>query len=197
MKEKGPQPINRNLQASFFDPRELGESLSEVLVDIIKSEDRNITSRWFHSTKDVDFFIWRDEQKNIIKQQICFLGSIVEWNIVEGVRTGCVLDDSRIEEENSGAMGDDRKMKTSSFIQYDNSPNQHCVDQGVSVISHIKGLLDSDKQALMQNFSKAPRIASMTASDILAKFGLHKKSEPSESNWIVRTLKAIGFYRKS
>ena len=44
---------------------------------------QNVGSHWYHSDQDADIYIWLDEVGNVIKQQVNFVGQVVEWNIVE------------------------------------------------------------------------------------------------------------------
>ncbi len=49
----------------FFNPQTLGQSLKEVQVDLLGTHPE-VVSRWFHSAKDADLFIWHDSAQNII-----------------------------------------------------------------------------------------------------------------------------------
>jgi hypothetical protein len=77
----------------FFNAEEIGHSLKEVSPLLLKTTHPEITSRWFHSSQDADLFIWFDRNQGVIKQQISFFGQVVEWNIVEGLKTGLVIEE--------------------------------------------------------------------------------------------------------
>src|SRR3954462_116810 len=102
----------------LFDPMDLGRSLREVATDVIKAPRRDVISRWFHSAKDADLFIWMDLKRNVIKQQLSFYGQVVEWNVIEGVKTGHVV----VEEHQGRDQG-------SEFLNFDETPQMRAIDQ--------------------------------------------------------------------
>jgi hypothetical protein len=166
-KENPPPPGNNQRKRlhtpretiHMFNAREIGGSLTEVAIDLIKSEDRDIESRWYHSPHDADLFYWRDDQKNIIKQQVSFLGQLLEWNVVEGVRTGLLIE---------SAQGTDM---SSPIIRFDSSPQQKTLEQGLEILVNITSMDDEVKQRIMHNFVRAPRLSSLGADEILEKYG--------------------------
>jgi hypothetical protein len=129
----------------YFEAAQAGKSLKEVGVDYIQVESQNITSRWFHSAHDVDLFIWLDEKKNVIKQQISFCGQIVEWNILDGLKTGVV-----VEEE---VEFDSDKVDSSEIIRFDLSPQRESIRLAIEVINHIESLEDIFRKDLLSNFN--------------------------------------------
>lgn len=131
--------------ASLFNPHEIAKSLKEVAVDIIQTEHHKVVSRWFHSNKDADLFIWLDESTRIIKQQITFCGQVVDWNAVEGVRTGFVFEDETIEKK-PGQTGSD-------IIRYDNKPIKASILQAIEILTKMNQLDEGERQSLVSNFS--------------------------------------------
>lgn len=129
----------------FFNPERIGESLKEVSSDIMQVESRSVVGRWFHSSGDVDLFLWTDEAKTIVKQQISFYGQVVEWNAIEGTKTGVV-----IEEENP----DEPTVKASEIIRFDEQPQTQPVGLAVDVIQHVKALTKTEQEQIIRNFSR-------------------------------------------
>src|SRR4051794_6420331 len=113
----------------FFDPVELGKSLKEVATDVIATTHADVVSRWFHSSKDADLFIWMDKNNNIIKQQLSYYGQVVEWNAVEGLKTGhIVTDEAR-----------DRKQG-SEILRFDEVPQVTSIQQATQLLNNITAL---------------------------------------------------------
>ncbi|MCC7405645.1 MAG: hypothetical protein IT288_14695 [Bdellovibrionales bacterium] len=156
----------------YFNARDIGESLEEVAVDIIKTESQNITSRWLHSAKEADLFIWKDEKENIIKQQMSFCGQIVEWNILEGIKTGVVLED---ENEPSGVEG-------SEVVRFDEDPQVASVKQAIEVLRHVLALTETDREILLTNFNKAPVAHHLAPEEFLRRYGPNSPKSP-QSWW--------------
>ena len=129
----------------FFSAADLGKSFREVAVDVIRTEHQDIENRWYHSAKDADLFVWVDSEKNIIKQQLSFYGQVIEWNVIEGVRTGCVLE----HEDDDNTL----KRRSSDVIQFDRHPQFSSLKQALDLLKNITVLKDEERQCLMENFS--------------------------------------------
>lgn len=167
MKENENQQVNKKENIRFFNAKNLGGTLQEVAVDILKCNGQDIESRWFHSKNDADLFIWNDYRKNILKQQVIYYGQVIEWNLIEGLRTGVLIED-----ENSQQMG------SSPLIQYDLTPQRHAVTQSVELIGCIPGLSNEVKTQIIYNFTQATRLVDMKPADILFRYGKNKTSPP-------------------
>jgi hypothetical protein len=137
----------QNINPTFFEPAQAGRSLKEVGIDYLKVESKNITSRWFHSAHDVDLFLWLDEHSQVIKQQVSFCGQIVEWNVLDGLKTGVV-----IEEEVWSGDGNENKIDQSEIIRFDQRPQKQAIKLAIEVIQNIESLEDFVRGHLLSNF---------------------------------------------
>jgi hypothetical protein len=177
-------PQASKLSAYFFDARELGQSLKEVATDIIIKEDKEIQSHWYHSKKDADLFIWKDHKHNIIKQQISFYGQLMEWNIIEGVRTGLVIEDEAT------------KLNGCALIQYDIDLQMQTARQGIDIVGHIPGLNNQDKIDVINNFITSPIFSQLSPYEILLRYGVPVKVK-TKPEWLSRLLNWLGFSKKN
>ena len=84
----------------YLNMKDIGGSVKEMGSDMVKTTHQNVISHWYHSDMDADVIIWRDEKQNIIKQQVNLLGQVIEWNIVDGLRTGFVVEIEKKGEQN-------------------------------------------------------------------------------------------------
>lgn len=134
-------------EVQCFEPAQAGRSLKEVGTDYLNVEERNITSRWFHSQHDVDLFLWLDENNQVIKQQVSFCGQIVEWNVIEGVRTGLVIE----EEAQGFDEADNSKMGASEIIRFDTKPQSSAIQIAIEVIRHVEHMEQELRQMLLTN----------------------------------------------
>lgn len=144
----------------YFNPEDLGKSLREVSTDVVKTSRRDVISRWFHSAKDADLFIWMDLQHNVIKQQLSFYGQVIEWNVIEGVKTGHVV----VEEHQGRDQG-------SEFLNFDDVPQRRAIDQAILLLSHVPGLQDKERKSLSENFRRIGTSQNMPAEELIARFG--------------------------
>lgn len=125
----------------FFDPADLGRSLQEVATDVIATTHHDVISRWFHSAKDADLFLWFErESGELIKQQLSFYGQVVEWNCVEGLRTGLLI------ETETG------RVKRSEIVRFDRQAQMGPVRQAVQLLAHVVALEAKERDAIIARF---------------------------------------------
>ena len=82
-----------------------------------------------------------DQKDRLIKQQLSLFGQIVEWNILDGVKTGMVIE----EIEHAADMG------ASEIIRFDREPNDQAIKQAMEVISHTEDLNHEMRETLRGN----------------------------------------------
>ena len=160
----------------FYNAQDLGKSFRAVSVDFIKTESHDIVNHWYHSAKDADLFVWMDSESNIIKQQLSFYGQVIEWNVVEGLKTGCLLENDNLE----------GKQRGSEIIKFDPLPQKSCLAQAVDLLHHIEVLKQNDRQLLIENFVSTDRtLSKMNPEEFVKKFGkvLEKRPQARKSWW--------------
>ena len=151
-------------EAFYYDPEQMAQKLKEMSFDVIETESQNVYSRWYQSEDQLDVYLWFHEKENLIKQQVCFFGQLAEWNIVDGLKTGIVMEKEDPFEAN----------KFKSFAKYDGVADK-------SVIHEAKKLVGfstiSRKQEMLDNYTTGVNMDKMKARDIVKKFGSHKKNK--------------------
>jgi len=61
----------------------------EIDNSLIQQEDPNLHAHWFRdSRRDRDLFVWKDDNRKIVRVQLSYNDIIVEWDKENGVRTG-------------------------------------------------------------------------------------------------------------
>lgn len=168
---------NAKVQTIFFNGKSIGKSLKEVAVDLIKTEEDDVISRWFHSESDTDLFTWVDLRQNIIKQQLSFHGQIVEWNCLEGIKTGVIIE-SDLEEDDQPRIKNEKAsdLQKSESIQFDGKPLNKSVDLALEILSHIQ-VEDRFRVQLLSNFRDPENIETMSAHAFMNRFGLALKNQ--------------------
>ncbi len=153
----------------FFNAEELGKSLKEVATDVIAtSGNQKVISRWFHSSKDADLFIWLDNHQNIIKQQLTFFGQVVEWNVIEGVKTGLIVEDET-----------PSNIKSSEIVQFDQTPQKAPLEQARALLKFIGSLKDDERNSLVTNFTGIGRVTAIDPQEFVDRFGAFLAQRPS------------------
>jgi hypothetical protein len=169
--------------AIFFDLKEVGHSMQEMALDVVKSTDENIISRWYHSQKKADLYVWSDNHSNIIRSQFHLHGQIVEWNILEGVRTGLVVEN---EQENE---------TTQEEIQFDSAPQKTAVMQVVNILSAMSVLRVEDREILIYNLKHSPKASEMDPDDFVRTYGRGRMKKLTRLQKIAKYIRFV-FSRK-
>jgi hypothetical protein len=159
----------------LFDPESLGQSFEEFAIDIVQGESTEFISRWFRADSgEADLVIWIDSAKRIVKQQICIYGQVVEWNPINGTRTGVIVE---LENE----MQADEVSET---IQFDTRVQNAAVENAIRVLQVIPDLTEADRRSLIFHMRESPK--------------LHKKArERALKTWAPRAEEIISDQRSS
>lgn len=147
-----------------FDPVEIGLEVREVASELIYDNKLSLDKvRWFHSSHDVDFYFWMNERKKVIKQQLVFFSVALEWNVIEGLKTGTLDAESR-----SGVR---RGPQASELIRFDPKPNVAVVERGRLLLAQIVSLESALGRAMDDNFADARSGTIMPAEEFIRRWG--------------------------
>ena len=151
----------------FFNPERLGQSLKEVSSDLLRVESRDLVGRWFHAANEIDLFLWCDDHRTIVKQQRTLLGQVVEWNIIEGTKTGAIIEEEGVGAEASSSGG---PMKASEMIRFDTSPQTQPIGLAMDVIKHTGALSSVEQKQIISNFFRGQKLSEIAPAEFLAKY---------------------------
>lgn len=165
----------------MFDAAVLGKSLKETTVRTVKTNIQDIVTVWCHSQHGVDLYYWKDERNNIIKQQMQFHGQIAEWNVIEGTRTGVVIED-------------EQSAQASSHIAYDEPAMGLTIDQIVGILHAAVSLKESERLALIRNFTESRHFGTLSVAEVLSLYGRPVTVANLASAWWDRVIYA-GWFR--
>ena len=160
---------NAEQGSSFFSGKSIGKNLREVAVDTIKTESEDVVSRWYHAPS-TDLFTWVDRGNNIIKQQLHYNGQVVEWNCLEGLKTGVVIEADMGIKPTYNAEGRMEPARTSETIKFDNRPMVPCVDLALEILVNCQEDVVARKQ-IISNFKDPQNISTMKPEDFVQRFG--------------------------
>ena len=169
---------NFKVTHGFFSGKTVGKSLKEVAVDLIKTESEDLVSRWYHGKAGADLFTWADRRNNIIKQQLNFNGQVVEWNCLEGLKTGLVVE---LDMESEKKSNEEVEMKPSETIKFDMSPQNNSIVVALEILQYTEidlGLRDQ----LIGNFKDPKNIENMSPEAFLGRFGSTLKNFQSKED---------------
>lgn len=145
----------------------LGSQMQSMGMELIDADNKKVVSYWFQASEDANLYFWMDLKGNLIKQSLGVYGLMVEWNIVEGIKTGAIVSD-----ESSGA--DD--------IRYDIIPNPVCIEQAIQMIQSIKTLNPGQQQRLVGNLRSNVNASKMNPREFLRLYGGAAKVNSKKSS---------------
>jgi len=155
-------------ESRHFDAAALGASFQQLAVDVVRGESTDFMSRWFRTPKsDADLVIWTDSEKRIIKHQLCFFGQVVEWNPINGTRTGLVIEEELAVAEEKPEPAKSSKQKAepaaesgdiAEIIRFDKVAQAPVVEQALKLLAHIPDLVPEDRAALSYNLRESPKL---------------------------------------
>ncbi|MCB0414250.1 MAG: hypothetical protein KDD50_07950 [Bdellovibrionales bacterium] len=148
----------------LFDPSSVGRSMKKLEMDVIQTSNQEVVSYWYHGENQSAVVVWVDEKKNIIKQQIIYFSQVVEWNILEGIRTGWIAE----EEE---GLRPNKINKDIKDIHYDQELQKMAISQAIQIIESMDCLEEPVYQALIRNLKESPQISKMSSHEVMTLFG--------------------------
>lgn len=159
----------------FFAPAYLAKQFREVAVDFIEVDHQMIRTRWFQTNHDVDLFVWLDERGNVIKQQLTLCGQVVEWNLLDGLRTGMLIQEE-VKTEEVVTLGEPPETgPCSESIVYDRKgPDKMSVRQALDLLRATTCIEAVVLEDLVRNLTTPRSLREWPQEEILLKFG--KKS---------------------
>lgn len=148
-----------------FDPIEVGLAVKEVAAELIyANQNARDKVRWFHGANDVDLFIWSNDNRKVIKQQLTFFGMVLEWNVIEGLKTGQIDPDSRTGNHRGGP-------NPSELIKFDSKPVFEVVERGRLLLAQIISLESALGRSMDENFSDTRSGTIMPAEELIRRWG--------------------------
>ena len=147
----------------IYDPEVMVKGFARVSSDIVKTPSTELVVKWYRASY-VDLQVWIDKNQNkVIRQQFSFLGLIVEWNHIQGLKTGYVLDKPEGESEQKAIK-----------IVYDKVYEPSSVEQAIEVLSLTTTL--SEKEEIINNYEVAPVISKWQSFLLVAKHLFRRRS---------------------
>jgi len=163
-------PLDNKSYGRFYSAERIGGGIKEVDITYAGTGPQKIVSHWYHGSDGVDLFIWIDSKGNVIKQQLNLAGSIVEWNILDGLRTGMVIEVEMLMAASSD-MAQGASPKSSESILFDSSPSQFTIKFASEIIPHVPGLDEALRQTLIQHFLKPKSFSHLQFEEIVRRYG--------------------------
>jgi hypothetical protein len=115
--------------------KNMAENDAFVSFDVIQYGNSEMRSHWYRY-RDIDLYYFQTTDGDVAKIHITIFGQVVEWNKLDGVRTGLLI-------EHEGEAG------VSEIVQYDARPNTACVKQAMDVLTQARKIEKADRERLL------------------------------------------------
>lgn len=168
----------------YFDPKRIAAGLYQVSEQAMQTKSMELRTYWYTGPDQLDIFLWEDLGGNLIKQQITYCGQVVEWNIVDGIKTGVVI------EEESFEPG----IKASELINYDTIMISSSLQQAIQLVEFIEILSEKRKNEILNNLNGNSTIDSMSHEEFWQKFGNKDIAYSKSKTWM--GFKIVWYYFK-
>jgi len=147
----------------IYSPEFMVKGFARVSSDIVKTASADLVVKWYRASY-IDLQVWLDKEQNkVIRQQFSFLGLVVEWNHIQGLKTGYVED----QPENS-------KKGTTVSVVYDKKFEPESIKQAIEVLTLAKDF--AEKYEVIQNYKNAPMLSKWQSFLLITKH-LFKKNK--------------------
>lgn len=136
----------------YLDTAKVGASLKEVGIDYQEIELREVETRWFRDQQsETDVFVWMGKDKKMIKQQVVVMGLLTEWNVLDGVRTGMIME-SEISAQDLATNGLTPDDTASEIIHFDKNPQQRTLGMALSILKNTTCVEPELMHVMLKNF---------------------------------------------
>lgn len=73
--------------------KNLAQNMNFVSFDILHVEQYAVKSHWFRHEQGLDLYYFQKDDGRLVKLHIAFFGQVIEWNPLDGTRTGMMVEE--------------------------------------------------------------------------------------------------------
>ena len=153
-----------NHERFIYSPRNLAKGFVQVSSDIVDTPSTQLEVKWYRS-HFVDLQIWLSKENKVIRQQFSFMGTVVEWNHIQGIKTGMVED----------IKSQSEKRSWSVKIIYDESYIEENLEQAMEVLNHCIPFAEKDE--VIKNFENNPTLTRWQSAKLIFRHFFNKNAK--------------------
>jgi len=122
----------------------MAQKVAFVSFDVIQFKDHEMRSHWYRY-EELDLYYFQNDDGEIVKIHISLLGQVVEWNPLDGLRTGLLVEQECDKE-------------VFQIIQYDARPNADSVGQSVEILENAAAIEEPQRLQMLQFLQGQARV---------------------------------------
>lgn len=130
----------------------LAQKMNFVSFDMLHIEDQEIKSHWYSHEEGLDIYYFQKEDGSLIKLHVSFFGQVIEWNPLDGTRTGYMVEQEQGSEVFETVHFDSRTNSESLAQCLVLLENAICLTQELR--SELTVLLQLSPQSLSRHLSQ-------------------------------------------
>lgn len=114
----------------------LAQRMNFVSFDTLQMETQSVQSHWYRHEEGLDLYYFQKEDGRLLKLHISCFGQVIEWNPLDGTRTGLL-----VEEEKGGEVFE--------TVHYDARANRESVEQSVVIVQNANAIDEHLRKELL------------------------------------------------
>lgn len=138
----------------------LAQNMNFVSFDILQVEQYSVKSHWYRHEQGLDIYYFQKDDGRLVKLHIAFFGQVIEWNPLDGTRTGLLM------EEEIGS-------EVIETVHFDSRTNKESLAQSLVILENASCLAQDlrDQLLVLLQFPQSPAVALQTSakSSLLSK----------------------------
>ena len=131
----------------YLDLKKNAANMKRVSEDIVKTASMEVCASWYRSGEHLDVVIWRDSKGRHIKHQVNIFGQVSEWNPLDGLKTGLIVE----MEWGTDQLSKDQKF-AQEILHFDFEPQCEALQQTLEVIENMTVLSPADNESMREPY---------------------------------------------
>jgi hypothetical protein len=141
----------------------LAQKMNFVSFDTLELETQSVKSHWYRHEDGLDVYYFQKDNGQLIKIHISILGQVIEWNPLDGTRTGLL-----VEREHDGEVFES--------VHYDARANLASIQQSLLILENATCLSSELRKELIKILDHTEASKKQSANFFARIFSLWRKS---------------------
>lgn len=141
----------------------LAQKMNFVSFDTLELENHSVKSHWYRHEDGLDVYYFQKDNGQLVKIHISILGQVIEWNPLDGTRTGLL-----VEHEQNGEVFES--------LHYDARANPASVEQSLLILENATCLGSELRDELIKILNHTAANKKQPVSLFARIFSLWRKS---------------------
>lgn len=119
--------------------------MNYVSFDVLQVENQSVKSHWYRHEEGIDIYYFQKEDGHFLKVHISFFGQVIEWNPLDGTRTGLVVEQ-------------EQGTEVVETVHYDARTNDQSIAQSLVIIDNASCISAKLREELREILALGPGV---------------------------------------